>query len=111
VAISINYFVWIHPGVKNEDLPNLPDELCQRFAKLFIPVLRLDPHGRRGIRGHELERELTGYTTIDISYLGEEYRIIYQIDDRPNMMRVNVYAFDCHDPAYDSAKIRALGRR
>jgi mRNA interferase RelE/StbE len=110
VGTSINYFVWICPSVKAEDLPNLPRELQEQFANLFVPILKVDPHERRGLRGHQLERELSGYTTIDINYLGVEYRIVYRVDDRPQAMRVDVYSFDAHDAAYDKAKNRALGR-
>lgn len=103
---SSNYYVWIHPRLKKEDLPNLPDELQKQFERLFLKVLTVDPHKRRGLPGHFLERELLGYQTIDIKYLGEQYRLIYWIDTRPQAMKVYVYAFDRHDPAYDKAKDR-----
>jgi hypothetical protein len=34
---------------------------------------------------------------------------VRSIDDRPQAMRVDVYSFDRHDPAYDKAKSRVLG--
>jgi mRNA interferase RelE/StbE len=109
VDTSTNYFVKVHRKVELEDFPNLPDELQNQFKQLFVKVLAIDPQDRRGMRGHDLGRELSGCKTMDINYLGEEYRVVYRIDDRPEAMRVDVYSFERHDPAYDKAKVRALG--
>jgi mRNA interferase RelE/StbE len=109
VGILSSFYVKVDKKVELEDFTNLPDQLQQDFRDIFVKVLAHDPYNRRGLRGHSLERELLGFETIDIKYLGEAYRIVYKIDDRPEAMRVDVYAFDRHDPAYDKAKNRALG--
>lgn len=109
MATSNNYHVKVHPKVETEDFQNLPDELQQSFCNAFVKVLSQDPHNRLGMKGHSLKRELLGFDTIDVKYLGEAYRVVYRIDDRPQVMRVDVYSFDRHDPAYDKAKNRALG--
>lgn len=106
---SIKFYVWVHPKVRKDDLPNLPPKLKDDFDELFLKVLATDPYTRRGLPGHSLERELDGHDTIDIKYLGEAYRIVYRIDDRPQAMRVDLYSFDRHDSAYDKAKSRMLG--
>jgi mRNA interferase RelE/StbE len=109
VDTSINFFVWVHPKIRKEDFQNLPDDLQKHFDSIFLRVLAVDPYSRRGLRGHLLKRELDGYQTIDIGHLGVEYRIIYHINDSPEIMKVSVYTFERHDPAYERAKQRALG--
>jgi mRNA interferase RelE/StbE len=109
VDTSIKFKVWVNPRVRKEDFPNLPEELQERFDMLFVPVLELDPYNRRGLKGHTLKRELRGYCTIDVQYNGFPYRVVYFIDDSPEVMEVKVYTFERHDPAYDKAKNRALG--
>lgn len=108
---SINFEVRLHHRLRREDFPNLPDELQKRFDTLFLRVLAVDPYNRRGFSGHSLDRELSGFDTIDVKHLGEAYRVVYRIDDDPEVMRVTVYSFDRHDPAYEKARNRALGWR
>jgi hypothetical protein len=83
VATSSNYYVKVFKEVESEDFPNLSDELVQKFCKIFVKVLATDPYDRLGMQGHNLERELSGCKTFDIWHLGEAYRIVYRIDDRP----------------------------
>jgi mRNA interferase RelE/StbE len=111
VGTLSNFLVAVNKKVESEDFPNLPMQLQKDFRDLFVEVLAEDPYSRCGLDGHSLKRELRGFETLDIKYLGEAYRIVYRIDDRPEAMRVDVYAFDRHDPAYDKAKNRALGWR
>jgi mRNA interferase RelE/StbE len=109
VDTSIKFYVWVNPRVRKEDFPNLPEELRERFDTLFLRILAVDPYNRRGLKGHTLERELRGYRTIDVQHNGLPYRLVYLIDDSPDVMEVKVYTFERHDPAYERARNRALG--
>jgi mRNA interferase RelE/StbE len=100
--------VKVHRLVYSQDLPNLPEKLREDFEAIYIKVLKVDPYNRRGLKGHDLNpnRELSGFKTFDIYYLGDSYRIVYKIDDSPKIMRVDIISFDFHDPAYDKATDR-----
>lgn len=117
------FFVRKHPAIKREDFPNLPDHLVDYF-ELFEALLTEDPYfpeslldddfeTESGIRfySHDLDPPLSEHRALDIIYLREHYRVVYKIDDRPQSMKVDIYSFDRHDPAYDKAKNRSLGRR
>jgi mRNA interferase RelE/StbE len=108
VDILSEFFVKVHRQFYKQDIPNLPDELQENFESIFKQVLKIDPYNRRGLKGHDLDprRELAGCKTFDINYLGDEYRIIYKINDSPGVMRVDVLSFDFHDSAYDKAANR-----
>jgi mRNA interferase RelE/StbE len=108
VGILSDFFVRIHQQVYKQDIPNLPDQLQDDFESIFKKILKVDPYNRRGLKGHDLDpkRELSGCKTFDINYLGYEYRIVYKINDSPNVMKVDILSFDFHDPAYDKASNR-----
>jgi mRNA interferase RelE/StbE len=108
VGILSDFFVRIHQQVYKQDIPNLPDQLQDDFESIFKKILKVDPYNRRGLKGHDLDpkRELSGCKTFDINYLGDEYRIVYKINDSPNVMKVDILSFDFHDPAYDKASNR-----
>lgn len=114
---SSNYYVRRSPLIVKEDFPNLPNVL-QEDWEVFQALLEKDPYCPESlledgscIGSHDLRRELSGYRTLEIEYLGESYRMVYKITDNLDIKRVDVYSFDRHDPAYDKAKNRALGRR
>jgi mRNA interferase RelE/StbE len=117
------FYIRKDPALKTEDFPNLPDYLVGYF-ELFEALLSENPYSpeslldgdfetETGIRfySHDLGRPLSEHRALDIVYLRQHYRVVYKIDDRPQAMKVNVYSFDRHDPAYDKAKNRSLGKR
>jgi hypothetical protein len=117
------FYVRIHPAIKREDFPNLPEHLVDYF-ELFKALLAENPHcpesllddefeGESGIKfySHDLDsrRELAGHRALDVIYLTEHYRAVYKIDARPSVMRVDVYSFSRHNAAYDNARDRSQG--
>lgn len=104
--ISRKFLVKIHPLVKKQDLPNLPKDLQEGFNYAIVPTLEIDPYGCNGIPNHDLERELDGWSALEIDEHGEAYRLVYRVDESPQKMSVEIISFDIHDPAYDKAKER-----
>jgi mRNA interferase RelE/StbE len=115
------FFTKKNRAIEREDFPNLPDYLVDYF-ELFDALLSQNPYypesildddfeAETGIRfySHDLGYPLLDHRALNIIYLREHYRLVYKIDDRPEAMRVDMYSFDRHDPAYDKAKNRALG--
>jgi hypothetical protein len=113
-----------HPAIKREDFPNLPTYLVE-YLELFQDLLAKDPYSPESLLDDDFEREsgikfdshsldpkreLAGFRALDIIYLREHYRLVYKIDDRSTIMRVNIYSFSRHDAAYDNASSR-LGRK
>jgi hypothetical protein len=103
--------------IVREDFSNLPTAL-QEDWDIFQSLLEENPYSPEslvgegfGIGSHDLKRELSGYRALEIDYLGEAYRIVYKVTDNLDVRRVDVYSFDRHNPAYDKAKNRALGRK
>jgi hypothetical protein len=116
------FYVRQHPAIKREDFPNLPPHLVG-YLELFKALLAQDPYRPESLLDDDFEREsgikfdshsldpkreLAGFRALDIIYLGEHYRLVYKIDDRPDIMRANIYSFSTHDAAYDNAS-RRLG--
>jgi mRNA interferase RelE/StbE len=117
------FYIKKNPSLKKEDFPNLPEYLVGYF-ELFEALLSENPYfpeslldgdfeAETGIRfySHDLGHPLSEHRALDIVYLRQHYRVVYKIDDRPQAMKVDVYSFDRHDPAYDKAKNRSLGKR
>jgi hypothetical protein len=119
------FYVRIHPAIKREDFSNLPEYLVDYFD-LFKALLAEQPHcpeallddefeAESGIKfgSHDLDsrRELAGHRALDMIDLREHYRSVDKIDDRPDVMRVDVYSFARHNAAYDNARNRSLGWR
>jgi mRNA interferase RelE/StbE len=121
------FYVKNHPAIKREDFPNLPTYLADYFD-LFEALLKVDPYDPESLLeddfeaetdirfySHDLGYPLSKHRALDIvykieRYRNEHYRIVYKIDDRPHVMKVDVYSFDRHDPSYDKAKNRSLGK-
>jgi mRNA interferase RelE/StbE len=117
------FYVKNHPAVKREDFPSLPTYLADYF-ELFEALLKANPYDPESLLegdfeaeteirfySHDLGYPLSKHRALDIVYLYEHYRVVYKIDDRPQAMRVDVYSFDRHDPAYDKAKNRSLRKK
>jgi mRNA interferase RelE/StbE len=115
------FYIRKNSALKKEDFPNLPDYLVGYF-ELFEALLSENPYSpeslldgdfeaETGIRfySHDLDPPLSEHRALNIVYLRQHYRVVYKIDDRPQAMKVDVYSFDRHDPAYDKAKNRSLG--
>jgi mRNA interferase RelE/StbE len=125
VSDNSQFFVKKHPAIKSEDFPNLPSHLVDYF-ELFEGLLALAPYNPESLLDNEFEhesgigfdshdldsnRELANHRALDIIYLKQHYRVVYRIDERPDITRVDIYSFDRHNPAYDKAVNRSLGRR
>lgn len=108
------FCVRTHPKVRQEDLPELPQDLREDYDSIFVPLLGLDPYecwyqsDGYSIKfpSHDLDRGLTNYRAIEIDEYDAAYRLVYRIFDSPETMRVDVFSFAAHKPAYDRAKAR-----
>lgn len=120
---STNFFVYSNPFIKKEDFRNLPSPLVEDY-EFFLDLLSVNPYSPESllddefgdydlIASHDLDqpsRPLFGLRSLEIVYLGEHYRAIYKIDDRPDIMRVILYSYDRHHSAYTKATDRFRGR-
>jgi hypothetical protein len=53
---------------------------------------------------------LKGCRAIEIDYQGIAYRLVYKIHEKPTPKRVVILSFAEHNPAYEKAKKRKLGK-
>jgi mRNA interferase RelE/StbE len=102
VATTNRYKVQLHPGVIQQDIPDLPLALRCDLTR-YQQVLALGSRKIRRIPGHVLKGELAGYSALEIDWEGVAYRLVYRIYEVPAPRRVVILSFAEHDPAYERA--------
>ena len=68
----MSYTLHYHPGIQQDDLPRIPENMRRRIRKGIESRLLIDP-----LRfGEPLKRSLRGYRKLRVG----DYRVIYRID-------------------------------
>ena len=93
----MSYHLFYHPGIKKEDLLEIPRNIQERIREAIEKRLSADPEKY----GEPLKRGLRGYRKLRVG----DYRVIYKVDKE----NIAIFKIGHRKEVYRRAHLRTTG--